>query len=162
MDDLDKIQAQWRKQRPDLNTDPMALIGRLLRVSHFMSQEMAKTFALYGLNGASFDVLATLLRAGPPHALSPNELLQTMMITSGTMTNRIDRLEKAGLVERVSSSEDKRSVSITLTRKGKTLTDDMMQAHVDKQRDLVSKLKPAEQKQLNLLLKKYLQAVRQA
>lgn len=156
MDDIDLIIEQWSKQRPDLNTQPMALIGRLSRTALLMSQKMDKTFAQYHLNQPSFDVLATLLRSGPPHALSPNDLLGTMMITSGTMTNRIDRLEEAGLVERVQSKTDKRSVLIALTARGKELINETVTAHVKTQKKLVSKLTDEEQHLLNQLLKKYL------
>ena len=140
MNDVDLIIAQWAKQRPELNTRPMALIGRLMRVSHVLATEMGKTFAKHNLNGPSFDVLATLLRSSPPHALSPNGLLATMMITSGTMTNRIDRLEQAGLVKRIQNQNDKRSVLIALTEQGKTLIEKTVTAHVETQEKLVSPL----------------------
>lgn len=128
MDDIDTIKAQWAQQRPDLDTDPMALIGQLMRVSQHLSRQMADTFAQFDLTSASFDVLATLLRSGPPHALSPNQLLSTMMITSGTMTNRIDQLEKQQLVKRIRSTEDRRSVQIALTDKGRRLIDEAVTA----------------------------------
>ncbi|MEM5501589.1 MarR family transcriptional regulator [Ahrensia kielensis] len=158
MDEVDLIIAQWAKQRPELNTRPMALIGRLMRVSHVLAAEMGKTFAKHNLNGPSFDVLATLLRSGPPHALSPNDLLATMMITSGTMTNRIDRLEQAGLVKRIQNQNDKRSVLIALTEQGKTLIEKTVTAHVETQEKLVSPLTDEEQATFNKLLIKYLSA----
>lgn len=156
MDEIDTIKAQWAQQRPDLDTDPMALIGRLMRLSQHLSQEMAETFARFDLTGASFDVLATLLRSGPPHALSPNQLLSTMMITSGTMTNRIDQLEKQQLVKRIKSKEDRRSVQIALTEKGRTVIDEAVTAHVDTQTRLVSSLSHKEREVLDNLLQKYL------
>lgn len=156
MDEIEKIQAQWAKQRPDLDTEPMALIGRLLRMSNRLVQEMGATFAKHGVTGASFDVLATLLRSGPPHALTPNQLLETMMVTSGTMTNRIDQLEKEGLVKRVQNPSDKRSVSIALTSKGEKLIDVTVTAHVETQKQLVSTYSTEERTQLNALLKTYL------
>ncbi|MFK5978079.1 MAG: MarR family transcriptional regulator [Rhizobiaceae bacterium] len=156
MDGIEKIQAQWAKQRPDLDTEPMALIGRLVRISNHMVQEMSATFARHGLTGAGFDVLATLLRSGPPHALTPNQLLETMMVTSGTMTNRIDQLEKDGLVIRVRNPDDKRSVSIALTQKGKKLIDVAVTAHVETQKRIVSTYSNSEQAALNGLLKIYL------
>lgn len=159
MDDVDRIKAQWAKQRPDLNTDPMALIGRLMRVSQHLSQGMAETFAQFGLTAAGFDVLATLLRSGPPHALSPNQLLSTMMITSGTMTNRIDQLEKQELVERIKSTEDRRSVQIALTEKGRALIDDAVTAHVSTQANLVSTLSTKEHGMLDQILKTYLSLI---
>ena len=156
MDDIDNIIAQWAAQRPDLNTDPMALIGRLGRLRSRLADEMAKTFAKHGLTSASFDVLATLLRSGPPHALTPNQLLDTMMITSGTMTNRIDQLVRAGLVKRVPNPDDKRSVSVALTDKGRAVIDRAVTDHVATQERIVSVIDPDEQAQLNALLKTFL------
>lgn len=157
MDALDDIKAQWAKQRPDLNTDPMALIGRLMRIAEHLSQEMGKTFAMHGLNGASFDVLATLLRSGPPHALTPNNLLSTMMITSGTLTNRIDRLVAAGLVLRDRTDGDGRSVTISLTPQGLQTIDAAVTDHVKTQTRLVSGLASQDQAALNALLGPFLQ-----
>jgi DNA-binding MarR family transcriptional regulator len=156
MFDVDDIRAQWALQRPDLDTQPMALIGRMIRVSAHLTEGMAQTFAHHGLHFASFDVLATLLRSGPPHALSPNQLLATMMVTSATMTNRIDQLEKEGLVARVKNPKDKRSVLVKLTPKGQTLIDAAVTDHVATQARLVSKLTQAEQSELNLLLDGFL------
>jgi DNA-binding MarR family transcriptional regulator len=156
MNDIDDIRAQWAKQRPDLDTAPMGLIGRVLRVSAHMSKEMAKTFDRHGLSAASFDVLATLLRSGPPHALSPNQLLATMMVTSGTMTNRIDQLCKEGLVARIQNPDDKRSVWISLTEKGRTVIDAAVTDHVQTQTRIVSGLSPAVQSALNAGLQAYL------
>lgn len=156
MDRVDVILAQWRRERPDLDTGPMGLIGRIRRVAAHLSRGMEKTFAVHGLNGASFDVLATLRRSGPPYALSPGDLLETMMITSGTMTNRIDQLEKAGLVARSHNPEDRRSVIISLTDKGFATIDATVTAHVATQARLVAALSPEERAMLNAVLGKYM------
>ncbi len=156
MDSIDRIMAQWAKQSPDLDVEPMALIGRLQRVSKALTREMEATFARHGLTGPSFDVLATLLRSGVPHALSPNELLETMMITSGTLTNRIDQLEKSGFVTRAGNKQDKRSVIVSLTRKGLAIIDKAVTAHVETQTRLTGGLTPAEHKLLNQLLQRFL------
>ena len=156
MDNIDRIKAQWAKQRPDLDVEPMALIGRLQRVSKVLSHEMQATFAKHGLNGPSFDVLATLLRSGAPHALSPNELLETMMITSGTLTNRIDQLEKSGFVVRTGNQNDKRSVIVSLTQKGLAVIDKAVTAHVETQTGLTAGLTPEEHKSLSQLLRRFL------
>ena len=158
MDDIDRIRAQWARQRPDLDTAPMAVIGRLQRVSQHLSQEMGKTFARHGLTGPGFDVLATLLRSGPPHALAPKELLATMMITSGTMTNRIDQLEKAGFVARIQDKDDRRSVRISLTEDGRQVIERAVTGHVATQTRLVSLLEPEERQALNDILAKFLVA----
>lgn len=152
MFDIEEIRDQWVKQRPDLDTEPMALIGRVVRLSALYGEEMGKTFAKHGLNGASFDVLATLLRSGPPHALSPNQLLATMMVTSGTMTNRIDQLVKEGLVARVPNPDDKRSVHVQLTKLGQKTTDAAVTDHVEAQKRLVEGLKASDKTELNRLL----------
>lgn len=159
MYEIDKIKAQWAKQRPDLDTEAMALIGRIIRLSAQLTEEMRRTFARHGLNGASFDMLATLLRSGPPHALSPNQLLETMMVTSGTMTNRIDQLEKDKLVVRVRNSNDKRSVLVQLTTKGQRIIDAAVTDHVETQKILVGGIPEAERAALNGLLQTYLTAL---
>jgi DNA-binding MarR family transcriptional regulator len=159
MYDMDKIKAQWAAQRPDLDTEPMALIGRIIRLSAQLTEEMGRTFARHGLNGASFDMLATLLRSGPPHALSPNQLLETMMVTSGTMTNRIDQLEKDDLVARVRNPNDKRSVLVQLTAKGHRIIDAAVTDHVETQKVLVGGMTEADRAALDGLLQGYLTAL---
>lgn len=156
MFDIDKIRAQWAKQRPDIDTEPMALIGLIIRLSAHLSSEMTKTFAKHGLNAASFDVLATLLRSGRPYSLSPNDLLATMMVTSGTMTNRIDQLEKEGLVERIQNPGDKRSVLVQLTVTGRQIIDAAVTDHVATQSRLVQTIPAADRVILNDVLQNYL------
>ncbi len=160
MDEIDKIRAQWAKQRPDIDTEPMALIGRLQRTARHLSEEMGKNFSAHSLKPMQFDVLATLLRAGPPHALSPNQLISAMMITSGTMTNRIDSLVGEGLVERIGNPEDKRSVLIALTKTGRERIDKAVTDHVETQARLTAILSTEEKQILNGILKKYLAAKR--
>jgi DNA-binding MarR family transcriptional regulator len=156
MDRVDDILAQWNRERPDLDVVPMGLIGRIRRVAQHLSREMEKTFAAHGLNDPSFDVLATLRRSGPPYALSPSDLMATMMITSGTMTNRIDQLEKAGLVERKSNPQDGRSFIVSLTDKGFAVIDAAVTDHVATQKRITSILTPEENAALNMLMGKYL------
>jgi DNA-binding MarR family transcriptional regulator len=156
MDRVDDILAQWNRERPDLDVGPMGLIGRLRRISHHLTREMEKTFARHGLNDATFDVLATLRRSGPPYSLSPGDLLATMMITSGTMTNRVDQLEKVGLVERTQNPEDGRGVIISLTDKGFAVIDAAVTDHVATQLRLTSTLSSKDTAALNRLLSKYL------
>lgn len=157
MDQVDKVREQWNRERPDLDVTPMVLIGRFKRIAQHLRQGMEQTFAAHGLNGASFDVLATLRRSGEPYRLSPGDLLATMMVTSGTMTNRIDQLEKVGYVERIRNTEDGRSVLISLTDKGFDLIDGAVTAHVETQARLTSGLSKAETATLNKLLAKFLE-----
>lgn len=159
MFDIEKIRDQWAHQRPDIDTRPMGTIGRLMRFSAVLNEEMSKTFSKHGLTSASFDVLATLLRTGPPFALSPNQLLDTMMVTSGTMTNRIDQLVKEGLVVRVPNPDDKRSVRVQLTENGRQKVDAAVTDHVRTQKRLVAWLAIDDQATLNTLLDRGLEAL---
>lgn len=157
MDRVDAIIAQWNRERPDLDVAPMALIGRIRRLSRWLGREQEKTFAEFGLTDAGFDVLATLRRSGPPHCLSPGALMDTMMVTSGTMTSRIDQLEKAGLVRREENPQDRRGRNISLTEKGFALIDAAVAAHVRNQARLVAALSADERSDLDARLKSYLE-----
>lgn len=161
MDHVDEILAQWRNERPDLDVAPMGLIGRMKRLTQVLSREMEKTWSEFDLNAASFDVLATLRRSGPPFRLSPAGLIASTMVTSGTMTNRIDQLEKAGLVERVQNPNDGRSFLISLTESGFRIIDAAVAAHVKTQERLVSGLSTQERRQLDGLLRTYLTRIGQ-
>lgn len=156
MDKVDRIVKQWNQERPELDVSSMALIGRIKRINQFLSQGMSNTLAEHGLNLANFDVLATLRRSGPPYALSPNDLIASTMVTSGTMTNRIDQLTKAGLVERIKNPNDGRSVAVSLTKSGFKVIDSALTAHVETQKKLTGSLSQDEQKRLNTLLRKFL------
>jgi DNA-binding MarR family transcriptional regulator len=156
MDHVDRILAQWNRERPDLDVEPMGLLGRLTRLRTHLAREIEKALAPLGLNSASFDVLATLRRAGPPHRLSPGDLLATTMVSSGTMTNRLDQLEKAGLIERSHNPDDRRSVIIALTPKGFALVDAAVTAHVENQHRLLEDLNTEERAALDGLLRKFL------
>lgn len=158
MDAVDKILAQWKDSRPDLDAGSMGPIGRLSRVFHHNTRRMAETFARHGLNTAGFDVLATLRRSPPPHALSPGELMASMMITSGTMTNRIDQLVKAGLVIRSTDKDDARRAVIKLTSEGFDLIDAAVVEHVKTQNALLAALSDEEVQQLDSVLRKLLKA----
>jgi DNA-binding MarR family transcriptional regulator len=137
----------------------MGFIGRIARLAHFFSREMYKTFAQHGLNSAKFDVLATLRRSGPPYGLSPGDLLTATMVTSGTMTNRIDQLEKAGLVERIQNPDDKRGFIISLTDKGFAVIDKVLNEHVETQARLVASLSSEERESANALLRTFLMGI---
>ncbi|MBG6037981.1 MarR family transcriptional regulator [Proteus cibarius] len=159
MDRIDKITKQWQRERPDLDVSPMGLIGRLGNITLHISREMEKVFSQFGLNTSSFDVLATLRRAGDPYTLSPGEMLSTLMVTSGTMTNRIDQLEKAGWVIRKVNPEDGRGFLVSLTPEGLELINQVIEAHVENQKRLVSGLSQQEQQTLNQLLKVFLKTL---
>jgi len=156
MDKVDEVIAQWNKEKPDLDITSMAIIGRFKRIEQHLTLEMAKTFSEHGLNLANFDVLATLRRSGSPYALSPNDLIKSTMVTSGTMTNRIDQLCKAGLVERIKNPKDGRSVVVSLTKAGYKVIDTAITAHVETENKLTSCLSEDDKKNLNDLLRKFL------
>ncbi|MEP4199354.1 MAG: MarR family transcriptional regulator [Aliishimia sp.] len=155
MDHVDRIVTQWNKARPDLDVGPMETIGRLSRLAAKLGNEMEKTWKAYGLNPASFDVLATLRRSGKPEGLSPGEMLDLTMVTSGTMTNRIDQLVKADLVERVPNPEDKRGFLIRLTQQGFATIENAVSDHVETQHRLLKGLSAAQRDSLNGLLKAF-------
>ena len=158
-DKIDRILAQWRRERPDLDVTPMGAFGRIGRLRLKLSAELDLVFKKYGLNGASFDVLATLLRSGPPYALSPSKLIEWTMVTSGTMTNRLDKLEEAGLISRERNPEDGRGFVVALTEKGFNLVNDTVTDHVANQHRLVEGLTKDELAQLDGLLRKWVKAV---
>ena len=158
MDHVDRILAQWNSERPDLDVTPMGLLGRVARLRTHLAREIEKTLAAHGLNSASFDVLATLRRSGPPYRLSPGDLIATTMVSSGTMTNRLDQLEKAGLIERSNNPEDRRGVLIVLTPKGLALVDEAVTSHVENQHRLLEGLGEDERTALDGLLRKFLGA----
>lgn len=159
MDRIDRITEQWQRERPDLDISPMGLIGRLGNITLHLSREMEKFFSQFDLNTSSFDVLATLRRAGNPYTLSPGEMLSTLMVTSGTMTNRIDQLEKAGWVIRKVNPQDGRSFLVSLTPQGLELINQVIEAHVNNQKRLVAGLSQQEQQALNALLKVFLNSL---
>ncbi|MFV8783629.1 MarR family winged helix-turn-helix transcriptional regulator [Microbulbifer sp. SA54] len=156
MNNLDHIQKLWAEQMPELNTAAMALIGRLQLVNKHMTQAMSQTFRRYGLTDAAFDVLATLLRSGPPHTLTPTQLLEQLLVTSGSMTSRLNSLEKQGLIRREVGITDKRSRQVALTRKGHTLIRKVMAHHVATQDQLLSVFNEDEKARLVELLQCYL------
>ena len=156
IDHVDKILAQWRQERPDLDVEPMGLLGRLKRLGTHLGREVEAVLLKHGLSTSAFDVLATLRRAGAPHRLSPGELLEMTMVSSGTMTNRIDQLEKAGFVERVVNPDDRRSVLIALTEKGFSTAEEAVDAHVANQQRLTRNLSAADKAELDRLLRKFL------
>ncbi|XAZ23745.1 MarR family transcriptional regulator [Sinorhizobium sp. B11] len=155
-DHVDRILAQWRRERPELDVEPMGIFGRLKRLTTHIGREVDALLLKHGLSSSSFDVLATLRRSGAPYRLSPGELLGMTMVSSGTMTNRIDQLEKAGLVERLFNPEDRRSVLIALTEKGLAAVEEAVGAHVANQQRLTRNLTAEDRAELDRLLKKFL------
>lgn len=153
---------QWQQERPDLDPFSMQLIGHLGEVAQRIERDWQNPlFAQYGLRPGEFDVLATLRRAGEPYALTPTQLYEALLISSGGMTNRLDRLEQAQLVARHSNPNDRRGTLVALTPKGLALIDTLVTLHVENQRHYLSVLNSAEQQQLNALLTKLVQGLQQ-
>ena len=146
---------QWAQERPDIDAFPMQVLGRLSEAAQLVEQQhLLPLFRRYGLNGGEFDVLATLRRSGEPFALTPTALYQAMMISSGGVTNRIDRLERAGLIGRSKNPADRRGVLVQLTAAGKARIDEMLDEHVANMTCLLSPLDTAEQTELDRLVEK--------
>ncbi|MFE5733582.1 MarR family winged helix-turn-helix transcriptional regulator [Streptomyces sp. NPDC056528] len=122
-DPVDAITDQWAAVRPDLDTVPMAVFGRIFRLADTMGDRVGKAYAPHGMARGEFDVLATLRRSGKPYTLSPRELSATLMITTGGMTGRLDRLERAGLLSRNPDPNDRRGLRVTLSERGRELVD---------------------------------------
>ena len=155
-DPVDAILAQWQRERPDLDVSPMGIIGRMGRLTKHLERSILETVSDFGLNGGEFDVLATLRRSGGLYRLSPTELFNALMVSSGTMTNRIDRLEQADLVKRMNDPSDRRGTLIQLTSKGFNTIEKAVEAHVANGHRLLIVLDEAEREVLAQLLSKLL------
>jgi len=158
-DHVDRILEQWSEQRPDLDVSPMAVIGRLSRLSQLIGGELRQTFSAHGLDRASFDVLATLRRSAPPHRLTPTELMRAAMVTSGAITQRLDRLQMRGLVTRTPSASDGRVLHITLTDEGRALIDQALPDHVATENRLLAALTGTERETLADALRQLLESL---
>lgn len=156
LDPVDQILAQWLRERPDLDVSPMGIIGRMGRLSKHLERAIQVTFSEFGLTIAEFDVLAALRRSGQPYQLSPTELFQTLMVSSGTMTHRIDRLEQAKLVKRIPDPNDRRGMLIQLTDEGFDVIEKAVEAHVTNEHRVLNALEKSEREALAGLLRKLL------
>lgn len=156
MDKVDNILAQWQAERPDLDTTPMGPIGRLKRCAALMQPKLDKVFAEFELSYWEFDVLATLKRSGAPYCLAPTTLFSTLMVTSGTMTHRMNQLEKRGLIERLANPEDARSKLVQLTAEGAALADRAVEAHVENEKKIIAGLDVTELQAIDEALRRLL------
>ena len=152
-DEVDDLVAQWQEERPDLDVSPLQVLSRLSRLARHLDRARRAAFAAQNLEPWEFDVLSALRRQGPPYQLSPGALLHATLVTSGTMTNRIDRLAKDGLVSRQRDQHDKRGVLVTLTEQGKQVADAALDGLLDRERRLLTGLHPAQQEELAALLR---------
>lgn len=158
-DAVDLILEQWARERPDLDCSPMGVIGRISQLHREVHLAQRATFARYGLDVPSFDVLAALRRSGEPYQLTPTALMRTALVTSGAITQRLDRLEEKGLITRVRSDADGRAVVVTLTAAGRAALDAALPDHLETERHLLTGLPDADREQLAGLLRQLLVAL---
>src|SRR5437763_10217354 len=118
-DEVDRLVEAWRQERPDLDVEPLAVLSRVTRLARHLDRARRRAFATHGLDAAEFDVLAALRRCGPPYELTPGQLVEQTMVSSGTMTHRIDKLESRGLVRRRPDADDGRVVRVRLAPRGR-------------------------------------------
>lgn len=156
-DRASNVALAWQQERPEIDTRVMALVGRLLEAAHVMERDWLSPLALkYELQTGEFDVIATLRRVGQPYALTPTMLYESLMLSSGAMTNRLDRLEQRGLIERRRSTTDRRSIMVHLTQAGLELIDALLPLHIENETQALTALTAQEQSQLDALLQKLL------
>ena len=155
-DEVDVLLDAWARERRDLDLGPVAVFSRISRLAHHVDRARRQAFTEHAIEPWEFDVLAALRRAGSPYELSPGRLIKETLVTSGTMTNRVDRLAARGLVERHPDPSDRRGVLVRLTPEGKQAVDGAFTALIDAELDLLADLSPSDQKALAGLLRQLL------
>jgi DNA-binding MarR family transcriptional regulator len=153
-DEVDRLVAAWHRERPDLDVEPMQVLSRITRLARHLDRARRQAFANHELEPWEFDVLAALRRSGVPYELSPGRLLRETMVTSGTMTNRVDRLETKGLVERLPDPGDRRGVRVRLTDRGRHAVDDALGELLEQERTLLVSLNTTDRDRLGALLRR--------
>jgi DNA-binding MarR family transcriptional regulator len=149
---VDGIVAQWKALRPDIDSSPIAVIGRVSRLSRLIDRRLSENFARFDLEDWMYDVLATLRRSGEPYELHAGDLMRQSMVTTGAITNRIDRLEQRGLVERAAST-DRRKVVVRLTKQGIEKVDTVVAAHMATEETILGSLSQRQRNELAGLLR---------
>lgn len=153
-DDVDRIVASWQRERPDLDVSPLHVLSRITRLARRLDLARGAAFAAHGLESWEFDVLSALRRAGAPYELSPGQLINETLVTSGTMTNRVHRLEHRGLVRRSPDPVDRRGVIVTLTAAGRQLADSALADLLEHEQTLLAQLADHERTGLADLLRR--------
>jgi DNA-binding MarR family transcriptional regulator len=152
-DEVDRLVDAWQRERPDLDLGPMEVLSRVSRLNHHLDKARRRAFAEHGIESWEFDVLAALRRAGAPYELSPGRLIRETLVTSGTMTNRVDRLVTRGFVVRLPDPHDRRGVLVRLTEQGRATVDGALAGLLERERELLAGLNGTEQKKLASLLR---------
>jgi DNA-binding MarR family transcriptional regulator len=153
VDEVDRIVVAWRRERPDLDVSPLEVLSRVTRLARYLDRARSAAFARHQLETWEFDVLAALRRSGTPYRLSPGQLVAQTMVTSGTMTNRIDRLAGRGLVRRLPDPADGRGVMVRLEDSGRALADAALADLLQIERDVLAVIDPTEHERLSALLR---------
>lgn len=159
-DHISNAIQQWQREKPDLESHEMLLIGRLINCTILITNELEKLYHSHNINRGEFDVLATLRRSGKPYELTPTELFSTLMITSGTMTNRLQQLKKKGFIYRTENPEDARSLKVVLSNKGLKLIDQLIYQHVELEKKLYQLIPQETKRALENHLGDWLQGLR--
>ncbi|MFI8435133.1 MarR family winged helix-turn-helix transcriptional regulator [Streptomyces sp. NPDC079020] len=152
-DEVDRLVAAWRRERPDLDVEPLEVLSRVSRLARHLDRARRIAFSEHHLEPWEFDVLTSLRRAGDPYQLSPGQLLTQTLVTSGTMTNRIDRLTKKNLVERLPDPSDRRGVLVRLTAEGRDKADQSLAGLLAQERAILGELSRQQQAELAGLLR---------
>ena len=156
-DQVDRLVAAWRRQRPGVDVEPLEVLSRIVRLARHLSLARTQAFAQIGLSQSHFDVLAALRRAGPPHELTPGELMAETLVSSGTMTHRVDQLEHAGLVSRQPDPADGRAVRVRLSADGEEVVDAALGYLLDREHKLLAPLSAKERGLLAAMLRTLLE-----
>lgn len=151
-DEVAELVAAWRRERPDLDVTPLEVLSRVTRLARQLDLARRAAFAEHGLEAWGFDVLAALRRAGAPYQLTPGQLIHENLVTSGTITNRLDRLESEGLLARYPDPSDGRGTLVRITAQGITVIDAALESLLQREKELIKSLKPDEQSTLADLL----------
>lgn len=152
-DEVDRLVAAWRRERPDLDVGPMEVLSRVSRLSHHLDRGRRAAFTEHGLEPWEFDVLAALRRSGRPYELSPKALLEQTLVTSGTVTARVDKLSARGLVERRPDDSDRRGVRVKLTARGRQVVDAALAGLLEHEQQLLAGIGVSDRKTLADLLR---------
>jgi DNA-binding MarR family transcriptional regulator len=152
-DEVDRLVAAWRRERPDLDVAPMEVLSRVTRLARHLDRARRSAFATHDLEPWEFDVLAALRRSGPPYELSPGTLLEQTMVTSGTMTARVDKLTARGLVTRRRDDQDRRGIQVALTEHGRAAVDAALERLLERERELLVHINDDDQDVLSDLLR---------
>jgi len=159
-DHVDRARAQWKAERPEIDTAPMEIIARLHRVADSLRTELVALYRAHGLGEGEFDILATLRRSGPPYELTPSELAQHTMVTTGAVSKRLDRLEAAGLIHRRENASDARGRLVAITPAGREVIDRAYEAHMQNEARLLAHFTPRERSELERLLRSWSQSLK--